>query len=68
VILAEPGRQPDQPGDERAGEDRESAEQRRRALREAALTRFVDRTDRAGEAHRERRQQRRHGSGKQEGV
>jgi len=68
MILAEPGRQPDQPGDERACEDRESAEQRRGALRQAALTRLVDRADRAGEAHRERRQQRRHGSGKQEGV
>jgi hypothetical protein len=68
MILAEPARQPDQPGDERAGKDRKPAEQRRGALGQAALTRFVDRADRGGEAHRERRQQRRHGSGKQEGV
>ena len=68
VVLAESGGQPDQPRDERTGEDREAAEQRRGAFRQAALTRLVDRPDRAREAHRKRRQQRRHGSGEQEGV
>jgi hypothetical protein len=62
------GRQPDQRRDERAGEDRKAAEQRRRILREAALTRFVDGADGLRDAHRERRQQRRHGGGYEKGV
>ncbi len=38
-------RQPDQRGDEHAGEDRQAAEQRRRALGQTPLARLVDRTD-----------------------
>jgi len=68
VVLPEPGRQPDQARGERAGEDRKPAEQRRRAVGEPALARLVDRPGGDGEAHRERRQERRHGGGKQEGV
>ncbi len=60
--------QPDEPGHERAGEDRQAAEQRGGALGEAALARLVDRPDCPREAHRERRQQRRHNGGGQEGV
>ncbi len=61
-------RQPDQHRDERPGEDRKAAEQRRRALREAALTRFVDRADRPCDPDRQRRQQRGDGGRHEEGV
>ena len=68
VFFAETGRQEHEPGDQRPSEDRQAAKQRRRALRQAPLTRFVDRPHGACEAHRERRQQSRHCNGEQEGV
>ena len=57
------GRQPDPARDERTGEDRQPAQQRRRAFGEAAVARFIDRADEPRQAHRERRQQGRHGGG-----
>jgi len=62
------GGQPDQAGDERAGEDRKPAEQWRGPRGQAALARLVDRADGPREAHRERRQQRGQDRGGQEGV
>jgi len=68
MVFAEARRQPDQPGEERPREDRQAAQERRRALGQAALARLVDRPHRVGEAHRQRRQERRHRGGEQEGV
>jgi hypothetical protein len=51
---------------EHAGEDRKTAEQRRRAIGEAALTRFVHGADRPRQPHRERREQRGYGRGNKE--
>ena len=59
--------QEDQPRDERAAEDREPAEQRRRLAREPALLDVVDRADPAREARRERCQRGRHREGDQRG-
>jgi hypothetical protein len=52
-------RQEQQPRDERAGEDREPAEQRRRVARQPALLDGVDRADAAREPCAQRRQDRR---------
>jgi hypothetical protein len=42
-------RQEEGPGQQRAGEDGEAAEERRRAVREAALLKIVGRADPPGE-------------------
>ena len=61
IVLAVAGGQEGQDRDEHPPEDREAAEQRRRLLGEAALARLVDRADSPRQAHREGREQRRHG-------
>jgi hypothetical protein len=53
---------------EHAREDRQTAEQRRRAIGESSLARFVDGPHSPRQAHRERRQQRGHGRCGQECV
>ncbi len=61
IVLAVARGQKGQDRDEHPPEDREAAEQRRRLLREAALARLVDGADSPCQAHREGREQRRHG-------
>ena len=68
MLFAVAGGQPDQPGRERSREDRHSSEQRRLTIREAPLTRLIDRPDDSRQAHRERSQQRRHRRSRQEGI
>ena len=67
-VRAVAGRQPDRAATSDAGEDREAAEQRRRALREPALARLVDRPHAPRERHRQRREQGRHGRGREKRV
>jgi hypothetical protein len=57
-----------QAGDERPGEDRQAAEQRRRLAAQAARLGLVDRADATGEPGRQRRQHRRHGEGRDERI
>jgi hypothetical protein len=68
MFLEVPGRQRHECGDERAGEDRQAAEQRRRLVGEPALAWLVDRADAPREAHAQGRQQRGHPRGEEEGV
>jgi hypothetical protein len=62
------GRQPDQRGDECAGEDRHPAQQWGRALRQPPLAWFVDRADLPRDAHGERSEQRGHRRREEERV
>ena len=62
------GRKERQHRHEHAGEDRQPAEQRSGAAGEATLARFVHGAHGGRETHRQRRQQRGHGRGDEEGV
>ncbi len=67
-FLVVAGGQPDQTGDERAGEDREPPQQRRGTFRETALARLIDHAQRRRDPHRDRSQQRGHRRCGQKGV